>query len=271
MAGSNGNKSFKVYDFPPRYEPGSLDQHKSDGSGKGIEVLKPTVKHHSSSPSITHGTKTSWSSYSRVSQAKNQGTGWHNKAYKSGSIYTNWGATGSKHTEIFSVGADSGYWWTIGKSYEHTGIGIEMCRQRTDSNSNNNNAQQHCIFLKRWGIEFIKRDSSTTKFWSSGVLNTDGNFNGSTTVDGKLTQFYFYQHYFKNGFYDSDYIVKALWFNTATKDGSYTGDATTNLYLYNMRFYHDMHANDNNGSSGNGWLRTAWRTLGDRNKPFVTE
>ncbi len=262
------NKSFKVYDFPAQYEPSNLDQHKNDGSGKGIEVLKPTVTHYSSPPTITHGNTSSWSNYSRVSNARKDGSGWHSKNYKNGSIYTNWGKTGSKHTEIFRVGADSGYWWSIGSSYENTGVGFEMCRRRIDSTSNNNNAKQHCIFLKRWGIEFISRSGSTTKFWSSGVLNTDGNFNGGWVEDGKLTQYYFYKHYFKDGFNDSNYVVKALWFNTAVKDGNYVNDATTSLYLYNMRFYHDMHAG-NNGK--NGWLRTAWRSLGNRANPFVTE
>ena len=69
----------------------------------------------------------------------------------------------------------------------------------------------------------------------------------------------------------SDYVVKAIWFNTASRDTNKTGTATTDLFLYNMRFYHDMHASANSGSNGNGWLRTAWRTLGNRDKPFVTE
>lgn len=262
------NKEFKTYPFPPAYEPTTLDGHKDDGSGKGIEVLKPTVAHYSSPPTITHGTTASWSNYSRLSNANSQGTGWHSKDRKTGSIKTNWGSSGTKHTEIFRVGADSGYWWTIGSAYEHTGIGFEMCRQRLDSNDNNNNAEQHCIFLKRFGIEFIQRNGSTTKFWSSAVLNTDGNFNGGSIVDGKLTQFYYYRHAFKSAFSDPSYVVKALWFNTASKDGSWAGNATTDLFIYNMRFYHDMHSSSN---SGNRWLRNGWRTLGNRDKVMITE
>jgi hypothetical protein len=262
------NKAFKTYEFPPTYKPGNLDQHKNDGSGKGIEVLKPTVSHHSSSPSITHGNTSSWSNYSRISSAGKRGDGWHNKNYKNGSIYTNWGTSGSKHTEIFRVGADSGYWWTIGSTYEHTGVGFEMVRIRKDSNENNNNAKQHAIFLKRWGVEFIKRDSGATKFWSSSVLNTDGNFNGGSVEGGHLTQYYFLQHYFQSSWSDKDYVVKALWFNTASQDTSKVGEAETDLHIYNMRFYHHMHQSDN---TRNRWVRPAWRSLDNRNKLFLTE
>jgi len=260
------NKEFKTYAFPPAYKPTTLDDHKNDGNGKGIEVLKPTVTHHNSPPTITHGDIQGWRNNDRYSLANSQGTGWHSKDRKTGCIKTGWGKTGASHTEIFRVGADSGYWWTIGKDYEHTGVGFEMCRQRLDSTNNNPNAEKHCIHLRRWGVEFIQLKGGTTKFWSSTVLNQNGNFNGGSIVDGRLTQFYFVQHYFKNAFFDPSYVVKALWFNCVTNGG--TGDATTEVFLYNMRFYHDMHASAN---SGNRWLRNGWRTLDNRGRIMITE
>ena len=269
MAGTNGNTSFSTHEFPSQYEPSSLEgDHKNDGSGKGFEWMDSGVTHHNSPPTITHGDKTSWSTYGRYSHGSSKsGTGWYNKDATKGSVKTNWGVTGSKHTSIISVGGNQGLWLACGTSYEQTGVGFEMRRTRTDSSSNNNNAKQHCIFLRRWGVEFVQRNGSSTKFWSSNTLNTDGNFNGGTASGSTITQYYFYQHYWKQGFSaDYNWVVKRLWFNLATKDGSYTSDATTDVYIYNCRAYHDMHA----GSNGkNRWWKPAWRSLSDRGKVIL--
>ena len=251
--------------FPDAYEPTSLSSHKKDGSGKKIVCLDSEVKHYSSPPTITHGTKTSWSNYSRVSQAKKNGNGIFEAAHEKGEILTAWGSTGDKHSEIFRVGGSSGLWLVTGGTYENTGLGFEMYRKRTDSSKNNNNAEQHCIFLKRWGIELVNYQNNNTRFWSSGVLATDGNFNGGSTSGSTINKYYFHQMLFKDasGFAGNDWTVKAVWFNTAVKDGNYTGVASTELMLFNLRFYHDFQASRN---SGNSWIKPAWRPYADRNK-----
>ena len=251
--------------FPAAYKPTSLNSHLSDGSGKKIVCIDSGTTHYNSPPTITHGTKTTWSNYSRLSIAGNNGNGIFEAKKENGSIKTNWGKTGVKHTEIFRVGGNSGLWLATGSSYENTGIGFELYRRRLDSSKNNNNAEQHCIFLKRWGVELVNHTSGSTRFWSSAVLATDGNFNGGTTSGGTIYKYDFHQMHFKDasGFAGNDWTVKAVWFNTAVKDGSYTGDSTTELMLFNLRFYHDFRASSN---SGNSWIKPAWRSYSDRNK-----
>ena len=260
-------KSHNTRDFPETYKPLNVDQHK-DGvnKGKAFDAIDSGVSHHSSPPTINYGDKSGWSTYSRISNAGKKGVGWHSLRHEDGSVHTNWGSTGSKHTEIFRVGGNHGNWLTIGSSDFITGCGFEMRRKRTDSSSNNNNAQQHCIFLKRWGVEFGQRAGGSTKFWSSGVLNTDGNFNGGTTSGSTISQYYYYRTSFNDYFRDSDYVVKALWFNTAAKDGSYTGTATTDLWIFNFQLYHEMRGARN---VNNRWLKPAWRSWGDRNKGMI--
>ena len=62
------------------------------------------------------------------------------------------------------------------------GFGFEIKVHRTDSTSpDNNNAEQHCIFLKRYGLELRGRSStSSAKFWSLPVLATGGKLGGGT-------------------------------------------------------------------------------------------
>ena len=251
--------------FPDTYEPTSLSSHTNDGNGKNIVCLDSEVKHYSSPPTITHGTTTSWSNYSRVSNAIKNGKGIFEKAKENGQILSAWGKTGDKHSEIFRVGGNSGLWLVTGGSHENTGIGFELYRKRTDSNNNNNNAEQHCIFLKRWGVELVNYKNNNTRFWSSDVLATNGNFDGGSTSGKTIHKYDFHQMRFKDasGFAGNDWTVKAVWFNTAVKNGNYTGDATTELMLFDLRFYHDFQASRN---SGNSWIKPNWRSYSDRNK-----
>jgi len=251
------------------YEPhaGNLTEHKADPGTCQTGMVDNGIKHHSSPPTITHGNTTSWSNYSRLSIASSQGLGAIAQSNKSdGSIATNWGQSGSKHTEIFSMGGTSGRYLPTSNDYEIHSMGFEVYRKRTDSTSpDNNNAKQHCAFLKRWGIELIHRSSSTTRFWSSDVLATSGELtNNPVTESGGVYNYEFYNVRYGTlgNFFDKDYVIKAIWFNIASQDISKTGDATTQINIYNMRFYSDFRG----GSSNRRMVQPAQRNLSDRNR-----
>ena len=267
MAGPNGNKSFATYAFPGVYEPSSLSAHKDDGNGKGFEWLDSTPQNHDSTPTITHGNTASWDTTGRLpGGSRIDGKGWYEYDSDNGSMYTNWGNTGSEHTTIISVGGNQGLWLCCGSSYEQTGVGFEMKRKRLDSNSNNNNASQHCIYLKRWGIEFVRRESGTTKFWASDTLNSNGNFNGANgTTSNSIWQYYFYQKKFSGMNIGHEYVVRRLWFNFKTNSGS--GTANGEVKIYNCRAYHDMHAGNN---TGNRWWKPPYRPYNDRGRLYLT-
>lgn len=261
------NSKNETVPFPSVYEPSNLDGHKSDSGGKYIgKAIDSNVSSMSSPPTITHGDKSGWKNFSLLYTMGTNGGGIFEKTYSQGNVGGSWGTTGSKHSEIIRVGGNHGMYLATGTQYEHTGIGFELFRERTDSDNNNNNAEQHCIFLRRWGVELISRTSGTQRFWSSGELNTNGLFSGSSqTGSGKRWEYKFYKMMFKDvtGFAHETYTTKALWFNFTTKDGNYAGNATTNIKVYNCRFYHDFHANNN---SGNSWIKPAYRAYADRNK-----
>lgn len=253
--------------FPAPYEPGSLTSHKDDGGGKYIgKAIDTNVKSMASAPTITHGSTSSWKDFGLLYSMGTGGGGIFEKTYSAGNVGGSWGATGSKHSEIIKVGGNHGMYLATGTQYEHTGIGFELFRRRTDSDKNNNNAERHCIFLRRWGVELVSRTSGSTRFWSSSELDTNGLFGGgSSTGSGKRWEYKFYKMMFKDvtGFAHESYTTKALWFNFTTKDGSYVGDATTEVKVYNCRFYHDFHSAYN---SGNSWIKPAYRAYADRNK-----
>lgn len=251
------------------YEPGvgDLSAHKSDPGTCQLDMIDKNVSHHSSPPTITHGDKTAWSSYVRLTNAKTYGAGpiaQSNRA--NGGIRCNWGKTGSKHTEIFRLGGNSGRYLPTGSNYEIHSMGFEVYRKRTDStNPTNNNAEQHCVFLKRWGIELISRTSNSTRFWSSPVLATTGELHNATVSGSGVYTYEFYNNKyngFGSNFFENNYVIKAIWFNTAVKDGSFPGDATTEFEIYNMRFYQDFKG----GSSNRRMVQPALRNIDDRNK-----
>ena len=103
------NSKHVTCSFPGAYQPTSLSSHKNDGSGKKIVCLDSEIKHYSSPPTITHGTKTSWSNYSRVSSAIKNGNGIFEAAKENGAIKTNWVKRGTNTLRSFVLEAIAAY------------------------------------------------------------------------------------------------------------------------------------------------------------------
>jgi hypothetical protein len=254
--------------FPYQYEPSTSGAHGNDGDGKGFEWMDSGFSYHNNCPTITHGNKDGWSTYGLYNNygTSKRGSGWYAKDPWNNCVRVNWGDCGSKHTSIISIGGNQGLWLPVGGSYEHTGVGFKVWRHRNDSNKNNNNAEQHCIHLRRWGVEFIKRADNTTKFWSSPGIAYHGGFGSQGTTESSSSNIWEYLYYkmmFKDTGLGHDYVVKRLWFNLATKNGNYANNANTNFDIHFCRAYHDMHGSSN---TGNRWIKPKWRSLSDRNK-----
>lgn len=237
----------------------------TDSAGHGqdsnafIEPIDSTLtSHHNSPPTITHGDKTAWSNFSRLSTTRRDGKGPYEKSWTDGCMYNAWGSTGNKHTEIFRIGAaDSCRWIPYVK-----GCGFWVFRHRTDSSDfTNNNAAQHAVFLKRFGMRFKNRHNSDERFWSSGVLATDGRAKQRTYpyLGGVGTD-----EFYRSGNWGSDnyrdWLLSEFWVNLATEDTSKAGSATVKLYIADLRFYYDSQGGNNQ------LVRPAFRTWADRNK-----
>ena len=222
------------------YQPsvGNLDQHKNN-SDAWAEPYKREMNHHNGSPTITHGDTSGWSNYSRLSNAEIKGAGPQSKLYGDGSAYCTWGSSGSKHTEIFKIGNSDNSRWAPRIS----GVGFEVLRHRTDSTDfNNDNANQHCIFVKRYGAQFKHRTNGNERFWSSPVLAESGEAKGSTFgKDGGVATWEFYNSYFAwSNTTQNDWLLDGFWVNLASRDTSKVGTATTKVYIFNLRFYYDF-------------------------------
>lgn len=251
------------------YEPNDLNGHKND-SDMFLWHTSLEVNHHSSPPTITHGDKAGWTNYSRLTTARSVGgDGIYSKTIELGHVFLGWGSSGSKHSEIFSVGGNEGRWARTGTSTSSgvTGFGFEMKVHRTDStSSDNNNASQHCIFLKRYGLELRDRTStSQSRFWSTPVIASNGAFSGGTVSGGTVYRWDFHKQTRSGGWgYNcagANWVPYRMWFNFASRDGSWSGTATTEIKIFNWRFYY------NYGSYSQGRLvRPAMRALSQANK-----
>ena len=168
------NKVIQTYQTV--FQPSGLTEHK-DSDNAFSPIIKTDTLSHQSKPSISQGDTTAWSDYAKLSNTVISGEGVHSKTYQNGNAYASWGASGSKHTEIFRIGQTDSSRWAPGIK----GLGFEVFRHRTDSTSfTNDNAKQHCIFIKRYGAKFINRTQNTERFWSSPVLATTGEATNST-------------------------------------------------------------------------------------------
>ena len=260
--------------FPPQYEPTNLSGHKTSDSTKLFEWMDSGFQYHSSPPSIDYGATHSWPTYGtlRNKDYSKVGTGWYNSDSSKGAVKANWYSTDPERSYV-SIGGNSGLWLPVNGSYEHTGLGFEVYRLRTDSSNNNLNAEAHCNFIYRWGVEFAKRNSSTTRFWSSKDIMTNGKYDnndystGGGSGSGKIWKWYYHRLMFKDvglNFSSNDWVVKRVWFCICTRQTSKGQNATNELSIYNMKAYHDMHASQN---SGNRWGIPKFRPFSERDKP----
>lgn len=238
--------------------PTNQSGHENDDNAFINAVDGQRLTHFNAPPTITHGNKTGWSNFGRLSSADNRGKGVYEKSWTDGSVSCAWGSTGSKHTEIFRIGeADSCRWMPYIK-----GVGFKVFRHRTDSTDfTNNNAAQHCTFLKRYGMRFKNRNDSSERFWSSSVLATDGKAKGHTYgyKGGVATdEFYRVSNWGSDNY--RDWLLSEFWINLATEDSNKAGSASTNVYIYDLRFYYDSQAGSNQLVKGK------FRPWADRNK-----
>ena len=242
-----------------KWDPSGQGQHENDDNAFINAVDGQQLSHWDSPPTITHGTKDGWSNFSRLSNASIQGKGPYEDDWANGSAYCGWGNTGSKHTEIFRIGTPgSSRWMPYVK-----GVGFKVFRHRTDSTDfTNSNAEQHCTFVKRYGMKFKHRTSGDERFWSSPVLATNGKATGHTFgYQGGVATHEFYQTANWGSDNYRDWLLSDFWVNLATQDSSKAGNATTRVYIYDLRFYY------NSGATGNTQLvLPKFRAYEDRNK-----
>lgn len=267
------NASLYCPPFPPQYEPTNVDGHKTTNSTKLFEWMDSGFQFHSSPPSINYGAGHSWPSYGtlRNRDYSKIGTGWYNSNHENGAVKANWRSTDPERSYV-SIGGNSGLWLPVGTDYENTGLGFEVIRERTDSSNNNLNAEAHCCFIYRWGVEFARRESGLTKFWSSPDIMGNGSFStnqystGSGSASGRIWRYYYHKLMFKDVGLDMsyDWVVKRVWFCICTRQTSKGQSGTCELSIYNMKSYHDMHASQN---SGNRWVKPKMRPFSERDKP----
>lgn len=201
------------------------------------------LSHYGSPPTYTHGDPTAWSNFSRLSTASIRGKGPYEESWTDGSVYCNWGNTGSKHTEIFRIGKpELSRWMPYIK-----GVGFRVFRHRQDSTDfTNSNAAQHCTFVKRYGMKFKHRTEGTQRFWSSSVLATDGKAKGHTyQYQGGVATDEFYRASPWGSDNYRDWLLSDFWINLATEDTSKAGNATTAVHIYDLRFYYDSQGGNN--------------------------
>ena len=241
--------------------PTNQSEHEAD-SNSYIDPVSNKVIHTGSVPSITHGNNTAWSSYSRLDYSRIQGKGPFEKDWSNGSIYTTWGSSGSKHSEIFHLGSDDESRWM---PYVK-GVGFKVFRHRTDSTSfTNDNANQHCIYVERYGMRFKHRSSSSQRFWSSAKLATSGEAKVPTFgYQGGVACHEFYQASPWGSDNYRDYLLTDFWVNLASRDTSKVGTATTKVYIYDLRFYYESQG------SNQRLAYPAFRLYDERNKAMVS-
>ena len=241
-----------------RWTPDNQSKHEDDGD-VFIKVISDRVKHESK-PTITHGTTSGWSDYELLQQGNKTGNGIFETDYGRGSLYCSWGSSGSKHTEIMKYGYyNDSRWLPYVK-----GCGFKVFRHRTDSTSfTNDNANQHCIFLKRFGIRFKHRTNNQWRFWSSDVLATHGEATERTFPYASGVGTHEFYQCRDTGFDNyRDWLLESFWVNLASRDTSKVGTATTKVYLYDLRFYHDAQCGKNR------MMQPAFRDAAARNEPM---
>ena len=244
--------------YKARWMPTDQSGHEADQDA--CWYVTTSVVTHKNKPKITHGSGDAWTDYDKLSNAAIEGYGIYQDSWDSGSIKCSWGSSGSKHSEIFQVGNYTSCKWM---PYVK-GCGFKVFRHRTDSDSfTNNNANQHCIFVKRFGMRFQHRSKDEERFWSSSVLNTDGEARGHTfPYKGGVATHEFYSIDSTNMDNYRDWLVDSFWVNLASKDVSKPGTASTDVYIYDLRFYYDSQAGNNR------IVNPAFREWKDRDKPM---
>jgi len=243
------------------FQPKNKTEH---NSGDPWLKMMPTDKlTHENKLTPTQGDTTAWSDYAKLTTTNIKGVGVHSKKWEDGSAYCSWGSSGSKHTEIIRIGEQDNSCWNT----NITGLGFEVFRHRTDSSTfNNDNANQHCIFVKRFGFTSLKRyGGDIHSFWSSPVLATSGEAKNSTfAYEGGVGTYEFYQVTNLNWNRDpDDWCLNSFYINLASRDVSKPGTATTKVYIYNLRFYYDY------GNGNHRIVRSAFRPKSERTKLII--
>ena len=228
-----------------------------NGTNTPYDPIKTTLTHSNSTPNITHGHSDAWSNYNRLSNSTIKGVGPWAKDRSDGHIFCSWGLTGSKHSEIFRIGSDlDSRWMPYVK-----GVGFKVFRHRTDSTSfTNDNANQHCIFVQRFGMKFKHRSKDEERFYSSWELATSGEAKGYTYPYGggvATDEFYRTTDMAFDGY--RDWLLCEFWVNLASRDTKKVGTASTNVYIYDLQFYYDSQAGTNQ------LVEPAFRRDSDRN------
>ena len=251
---------FEIPTFKATWMPSGKGEHENDADAV-IDAVSTEVN-HKNKPKITNGSGDAWTDYAKLTNAAKDGLGIFQESWTNGSVKCSWGNSGSKHSEIFQVGTYNDCRWM---PYVK-GCGFKVFRHRTDSDSfTNNNANQHCIFIKRFGMRFQHRTNDETRFWSSSVLNTDGEARGHTyPYKGGVATDEFYQIERTDIDNYRDWLVDSFWVNLCSKDTSKAGTANTDVYIYNLRFYYDSQAGNNR------IVQPAFRDKDSRDEPMFS-
>lgn len=225
-----------IYTGKSFWQPQNLEHHKSDnGVLTGYHDEPDLTFEYKSSVNPTHGNIESWPNYgiSDMTYAWKDGTKIHNKTRDSGPKFEG-GKSGSPHTSNFYLKSKN-WWMPSGFDNGIVGAGFEVYRHRLDSTSNNDNANQHCWYIQKWGVVFKHRTDDSERIWSSNFVKEGGAFDGE-----KVHDYHYYYAYFPDSVMGPDWLVGGIILQTATRDKSTAGNATSYLRVYNLRYYYSF-------------------------------
>ena len=241
------------------YEGGNKTGHDDDGDALVDIIDAADIKTNGnvSIPKITNGTTTSWNTNnSPAGMIENTGKGIFSKQ-GGGSMRCVFSGSGTPTYTNIRIGGSTGVYLRTGETDDyqvHNGCGFYWRRRTTDT-SGEGNRDQHSNYVKRWGIELIHRETSEQRFWSSGVMKTNGIYDPPSSNDNT----HFVQVPKFQDFLTGNFTVKALYFQMSNRDEKGAGYSSSFTEIYGFRFYYKL-------APGHVLVRPKVKTLANRNK-----
>lgn len=250
------------------FSPSDLNQHKASNPWGDSKPVGSSFSFKDANITPGYGNTCKWRDFD---SAPGGNSGHSNFLVSEGNIYApiyqegaKWQIdTGASHGCI-SAYEGSGMWLP---SSMLTGVSFELFRNRIDSDkSTSDDAKQHCIFLRHFGVKLIHRTKVSTRFWSSDVCQgpiksttppdcgeyykTSGSQDGKqpdgrySNTNAKNGDYQFHKATFPSNFTGDDWLVKGIWFFITTRWDNAAGKANSNVYIYNLKW----HVSNLNGS-----------------------
>lgn len=246
------------------FSPGNLDQHKSYTQWGDSKPVGSSFSFKSAGFTPGYGKTCEWKNFKDAPGSNAAHTDFlvsqgniYDSSYSNGA---QWQIDTGASNGCISAYEGNGMWLP---SSILSGVSFELYRNRVDSdNAANDNAKQHCIFLRHYGVQLINRTSGTTRFWSSDVCqgptksNCGDYYKTSGSMDekqpdgryanssAKAGDYKFYKATFPSSFTGNDWLVKGIWFFVTTRWDNAAGSSKSNVYIYNLKW----HVSNLNGS-----------------------